>query len=78
MLIFLYLERGHLNKGFLELFLLLPKQANWSINFLRLTRLSVRCHQAQLTQVLYVHQVWMFQCLLRVTSQSGMRNFFKL
>ena len=48
---FLNLKRGHLNKGMLELFLSLPKGAHSCINFLRLTRLSVRCLQAHLVQV---------------------------
>ena len=75
MLIVLYRETGHLNKGILEIFLLVQKQSHSCRNFLRLTKLSVRCHQTQIAHVLYVHQVWMYQNLLRVISQREAGEF---
>ena len=68
MSIVLYLEHGHLNQAILELFLSFPEQAHWCINIILLARLSVCC--AQRAQIHYVHQVWMFQCSIWVTSQK--------
>ena len=69
MFIVLNLKRG-LNKGILELFLLPPRQSKLCVKFLRLKRLPFCCHQAQLVQIINVHQMGTFQCLLRVIFQK--------